>query len=107
MTYDEILNAARERVADIDKQIADLAAERARLQAMLDTTNGGAPDIADALKKMIGKPAPVYIPMPYPVYPELYRSWVPPVEPWGTTITICQEGSISGTLAQRGNITLS
>lgn len=35
MTHDDILKAARERIAEIDKQTAALAEERAKLQAML------------------------------------------------------------------------
>lgn len=35
MTHDEILKAACERIAAIDKQTADLAAERAKLVAMV------------------------------------------------------------------------
>jgi hypothetical protein len=38
MTHDEILQAARERIAEIDKQTTALAAERAKLQAMLGET---------------------------------------------------------------------
>lgn len=54
MTHDEILNAARERIAEIDKQKAALDVERAKLQAMLG-------------------------PSPLPVAPFI-APWTPPLE---------------------------
>lgn len=38
MTHDDILKAARERIAEIDKQTAAMAEERGKLQAMLDAS---------------------------------------------------------------------
>ncbi len=43
MTHDDILKAARERIAEIDKQTAALAEERGKLQAMLSPTRFVAP----------------------------------------------------------------
>jgi hypothetical protein len=69
MTHDEILNAARERIAALDKQIADLATERARLQALL-----GAPaPVAPWTRPHVEPVLPI---MP-PVYPEPYRPYAP------------------------------
>lgn len=86
MTHDEILNAARERIAEIDKQKAALDAERAKLQALLDASDGktGAAIIEDALKRLTSPgttwPQPFFIPPP--VYP-----YQPPPPPWGAIIS--------------------
>ena len=80
MTHDEILRAARERIAAIDKQTTDLATERAKLVAMVAASGN-----SSSLPKMSEPPRTVYVPTPYPVYPEPYRPVFPYGETWITT----------------------
>lgn len=85
MTHDEILNATRKRIAEIDTLAGALAEERTRLQAMLDANDKkiGANIIGEALKRLMGSPVPgpLVVPTPYPIYP-----YEPPPPPWGTII---------------------
>lgn len=89
MTHDDILKAARERIAEIDAQIALLVAERAKLQAMLGEQKPG-----DPIKRLLDNPAPWPQPYPLPVwpqpaYPNPYHPHLPPWgEVWYQTITV-------------------
>lgn len=82
MTHDDILKAARERIAEIDAQIAPLAAERAKLQAMLGEQK---PD--DPIKRLLDNPTPWPQPSPLPVWPQPVwpNPHYPYLPPWGET----------------------
>lgn len=82
MTHDDILKAARERLAEIDKQTAAMAEERGKLVAML-----GAPVTLPVLPVL--PVAPPLRPWPYPhewrPFPEV--TWTPRTDLIGTYIT--------------------
>ena len=83
MTHDDILKAARERIAEIDKQTAAMAEERGKLQAMLSPTRFVAPlPVAPPLPA--GPGLPWYEPPWWPM-PEV--TWYPRTDPIGTFIT--------------------
>lgn len=87
MKHEDILTAARNRIAEIDAQMAELTAERAKLAAMVDAS-GGATGI-DILRQLDWPPPPPAVPNERPCVPPLR---VDPFWPYigdGTIVTAC------------------
>ena len=95
MTHEEILKAARERLAEIDREKARLEDERGKLQALLGV-----------------QPTPQFVPVLPPMSPgiawrEQWRqvpevTWTPHVDTFGT-FTICTtDPRLSGGITIRG-----
>jgi hypothetical protein len=83
MTHTDILTAARERLAAIDAQIVDLTAERAKLAAMVDVSDGktGSETIEETLRR-IGTPLPPAVPNTRPLAPPFpHERWIPIIGP--------------------------